>query len=200
MQAAHSSAWKGRGTPGRMSRAPSTTIGPGTPAHRPETQPSWDITGLRPASHIGTTAAVVQAGVRATVCAAGHGFDQTPSEAAGIRRTRRQRSSAGKETRKAVRSSGRSQNAPSGAIRDFHSCGTSLITCRFYLIALLTPLHHLWTAALLLARLVGEAGLGWLDQEPAALRALAAYFGDDPSGARATTRLRTGARPARSPR
>ena len=27
----------------------------------------------------------------------------------------------------------------------------------------------------------GEAGLGWLGQEPAALRALAAYFGDGPS-------------------
>ena len=35
--------------------------------------------------------------------------------------------------------------------------------------------------ALLLARLAGEAGLGWLGQEPAALRALAAYFGDGPS-------------------
>ena len=39
--------------------------------------------------------------------------------------------------------------------------------------------------ALLLARLAGEAGLGWLDQEPAALRALAAYFGDGPSELRA---------------
>ena len=39
--------------------------------------------------------------------------------------------------------------------------------------------------ALLLARLVGEAGLGWLGQEPAALRALAAYFGDGPSELRA---------------
>ena len=35
--------------------------------------------------------------------------------------------------------------------------------------------------ALLLARLAGEAGLGWLGQEPAALRALAAYFADGPS-------------------
>ena len=39
--------------------------------------------------------------------------------------------------------------------------------------------------ALLLARLVGEAGLGWLGQEPAALRALAAYFADGPSELRA---------------
>jgi len=35
--------------------------------------------------------------------------------------------------------------------------------------------------ALLLARLAGEAGPGWLGQEPAALRALAAYFGEGPS-------------------
>ena len=35
--------------------------------------------------------------------------------------------------------------------------------------------------ALLLARLAGEAGLGWLGQEPAALHALAAYFGDGPN-------------------
>ena len=35
--------------------------------------------------------------------------------------------------------------------------------------------------ALLLARLAGEAGLDWLGQEPAALRALASYFGDGPS-------------------
>ena len=41
--------------------------------------------------------------------------------------------------------------------------------------------------ALLPARLVGEAGLGWLGQEPAALRALAAYFGDDLSELRAIT-------------
>ena len=39
--------------------------------------------------------------------------------------------------------------------------------------------------ALLLARLAGDAGLGWLGQEPAALRALAAYFGDGPSELRA---------------
>ena len=39
--------------------------------------------------------------------------------------------------------------------------------------------------ALLLARLAGEAGLGWLGQEPAALRALAAYFGNGPSELRA---------------
>ena len=39
--------------------------------------------------------------------------------------------------------------------------------------------------ALLLARLAGEAGLGWLGQEPAALRALAAYFCDGPSELRA---------------
>ena len=39
--------------------------------------------------------------------------------------------------------------------------------------------------ALLLARLAGEAGLGWLGQEPVALRALAAYFGDGPSELRA---------------
>ena len=39
--------------------------------------------------------------------------------------------------------------------------------------------------ALLLARLASEAGLGWLGQEPAALRALAAYFGDGPSELRA---------------
>ena len=39
--------------------------------------------------------------------------------------------------------------------------------------------------ALLLARLAGEAGLGWVGQEPAALRALAAYFGDGPSELRA---------------
>ena len=39
--------------------------------------------------------------------------------------------------------------------------------------------------ALLLARLAGEAGLGWLGQEPVALRALAAYFGDKPSELRA---------------
>ena len=39
--------------------------------------------------------------------------------------------------------------------------------------------------ALLLAGLAGEAGLGWLGQEPAALRALAAYFGDGPSELRA---------------
>ena len=39
--------------------------------------------------------------------------------------------------------------------------------------------------ALLLARLAGEAGLGWLGQESAALRALAAYFGDGPSELRA---------------
>ena len=37
------------------------------------------------------------------------------------------------------------------------------------------------SAALLLARRAGEAGLGWLGQEPAALHALAAYFGDGPS-------------------
>ena len=39
--------------------------------------------------------------------------------------------------------------------------------------------------ALLLARLAGEAGLGWLGQEPPALRALAVYFGDGPSELRA---------------
>ena len=39
--------------------------------------------------------------------------------------------------------------------------------------------------ALLLARLAGEAGLGWLGQEPAALRAVAAYFGYGPSELRA---------------
>ena len=39
--------------------------------------------------------------------------------------------------------------------------------------------------ALLLARLAGEAGLGWLGQESAALRALAAYFADGPSELRA---------------
>ena len=39
--------------------------------------------------------------------------------------------------------------------------------------------------ALLLARLAGEAGLGWIGQEPAALCALAAYFGDGPSELRA---------------
>ena len=39
--------------------------------------------------------------------------------------------------------------------------------------------------ALLLARLAGEAGLGWLGQEPAALRALTAYFGEGPSELRA---------------
>jgi len=39
--------------------------------------------------------------------------------------------------------------------------------------------------ALLLTRLAGEAGLGWLGQEPAALRALATYFGDGPSELRA---------------
>ena len=39
--------------------------------------------------------------------------------------------------------------------------------------------------ALLLARLAGEAGLGWLGQEPAALHALAAYFADGPSELRA---------------
>ena len=39
--------------------------------------------------------------------------------------------------------------------------------------------------ALLLARLSGEAGLGWLGQEPAALRALSAYFGEGPSELRA---------------
>ena len=39
--------------------------------------------------------------------------------------------------------------------------------------------------ALLLARLAGEPGLGWLGQESAALRALAAYFGDGPSELRA---------------
>ena len=39
--------------------------------------------------------------------------------------------------------------------------------------------------ALLLARFAGEAGLGWLGQVPAALRALAAYFGDGPSELRA---------------
>ena len=39
--------------------------------------------------------------------------------------------------------------------------------------------------ALLLARLAGEAGLGWLGQEPAALRALAGYFADGPSELRA---------------
>jgi len=38
---------------------------------------------------------------------------------------------------------------------------------------------------LLLARLVGEAGLGWLGQEPDALRALATYFSDGPSELRA---------------
>ena len=35
--------------------------------------------------------------------------------------------------------------------------------------------------ALRLARLAGEAGLGWLGQEPTALRGLAAYFADGPS-------------------
>ena len=39
--------------------------------------------------------------------------------------------------------------------------------------------------ALLLARLAGEAGLGWLGQEPAARRALAASFGEGPSELRA---------------
>ena len=39
--------------------------------------------------------------------------------------------------------------------------------------------------ALLLARLAGDAGLGWLGQEPAVLHALAAYFGDGPSELRA---------------
>ena len=39
--------------------------------------------------------------------------------------------------------------------------------------------------ALLVARLAGEAGLGWLGQEPTALRAFAAYFGDGPSELRA---------------
>ena len=39
--------------------------------------------------------------------------------------------------------------------------------------------------ALLLARLAGDEGLGWLGQEPSALRALAAYFGDGPSELRA---------------
>ena len=39
--------------------------------------------------------------------------------------------------------------------------------------------------ALLLARLAGEAGLGWLGQEPVALHALAAYFGEGPSELRA---------------
>ena len=39
--------------------------------------------------------------------------------------------------------------------------------------------------ALLIARLAGEAGLGWIGQEPAALRALAGYFGDGPSELRA---------------
>ena len=39
--------------------------------------------------------------------------------------------------------------------------------------------------ALLLARLAGEDGLGWLGQEPAAFHALAAYFGDGPSELRA---------------
>ena len=39
--------------------------------------------------------------------------------------------------------------------------------------------------ALLLARFAGEAGLGWLGQEPAALGALAAYFGEGPSELRA---------------
>ena len=39
--------------------------------------------------------------------------------------------------------------------------------------------------ALLLARLVGDAGLRWLGQEPVAIRALAAYFGGAPSELRA---------------
>ena len=39
--------------------------------------------------------------------------------------------------------------------------------------------------AFFLARLAGEAGLGWLGQEHAALRVLAAYFGDGPSELRA---------------
>ena len=39
--------------------------------------------------------------------------------------------------------------------------------------------------AMLFARLTGEAGLGWLGQERAALRALAAYFADGPSELRA---------------
>ncbi len=39
--------------------------------------------------------------------------------------------------------------------------------------------------ALLLPRLVGDAGLRWLAQEPVAMRALAAYFGGGPSELRA---------------
>ena len=39
--------------------------------------------------------------------------------------------------------------------------------------------------ALLLPRLVGDAGLRWLGQEPVAMRALAAYFGAGPSELRA---------------
>ena len=39
--------------------------------------------------------------------------------------------------------------------------------------------------ALLLPRLVGEAGLRWLGQEPVAMRALASYFGGGPSELRA---------------
>ena len=79
-------------------------------------------------------------------CAAGHGFDQPHGEAAGIMRTRRHRSSAGKEARKGLRSSGRSQNAPSGAIQDFFLCGTIcgtsfLIYCLYWFI-FGRRLHH----------------------------------------------------------
>ena len=42
-----------------------------------------------------------------------------------------------------------------------------------------------WYGALLLGRLVGEAGLVWLRQEPVAMRELAACFGEGPSELRA---------------
>lgn len=41
---------EGESTPDHMSPAVSTTIGPGTTAHRPTTQPSWNTTGPRTAS------------------------------------------------------------------------------------------------------------------------------------------------------
>ena len=58
-----------------------------------------------------------------------------PSEATGIKRTRRLRSSTGKEARKALRSSGESQKTPSSASQDFllcgEICGTSLLDIVF---------------------------------------------------------------------
>ena len=88
------------------------------PRNRQHGRPRPDVTGS-PAPTV-----IIQAGARATGRAAGHGFDQPPAKP----RASRERPSSierRKEARKALRLSGRSQQTPSGAIQDFHVCGTN---------------------------------------------------------------------------